>query len=105
MGASRQTAGKWLHRSRSGEGLFDRSSRPRRLARLTPPDVEERVCAAFMGRCLQFFEDMGVRVDRVMTDNGPGYRSGEFNALPGPPGPGTCTQGRTARGKTARSSA
>ena len=34
-----------------------------------------------MGRCLRFFEGMGVRVERVMTDNGPGYRSGEFNAL------------------------
>ena len=43
MGISRQTAGKWLRRSRSGEGLSDRSSRPRRLARLTPPEVEERV--------------------------------------------------------------
>ncbi len=204
MGISRQTAGKWLRRSRSGEGLSDRSSRPRRLARLTPPEVEERVCearssmllaplglaattgvpartcarivsrrgmprladvdrvtgearrrgpvtpcatsgrgrassctstsrkwpayptaaatapwarlrpargagaaclhvavddfsrvayaellpderkgtcAAFMSRCLRFFEGMGVRVERVMTDNGPGYRSGEFNAL------------------------
>ena len=46
MGISRQTAGKWLRRSRSGEGLSDRSSRPRRPARLTPPDVEERVCEA-----------------------------------------------------------
>lgn len=46
MGISRQTAGKWLRRSRSGEGLPDRSSRPRRPARLTPPDVEERVCEA-----------------------------------------------------------
>ena len=34
MGVSRQTASKWLRRSRSGEGLADRSSRPRRLARL-----------------------------------------------------------------------
>ena len=205
MGVSRQTACKWLRRSRGGEGLADRSSRPRRLARLTPPDVEERVveartsmllaplglaaatgvpartcarivarsglprladvdrvtgevrrrgpatpvryeregpgellhvdvkkvaripdgggwrangrpgrpragagtaclhvavdgfsrvayaellpderkgtCAAFMGRCLGFFGEMGVSVERVMTDNGPGYRSGEFNAL------------------------
>ena len=208
MGVSRQTAGKWLRRSRSGEGLSDRSSRPRRLARATPPDVEDRVCearssmllaplglaaatgvpartcarivarsglpkladvdrvtgevrrrgpvtrvryerespgelvhvdvkkvaripdgggwralgrggdpcggrsgagssrlhvavddfsrvayaellpdekkgtcAAFMGRCLRFFAGMGVRVERVMTDNGPGYRSGELDAL------------------------
>ena len=34
---SRQTASKWLARARRGEGLADRSSRPRRLARLTPP--------------------------------------------------------------------
>ena len=37
MGISRQTAGKRLRRSRSGEGLSNRSS---------PPDVEERVCEA-----------------------------------------------------------
>lgn len=46
MGVSRQTASKWLRRSRSGEGLSDRSSRPRRLARSTPRDVEDRVCEA-----------------------------------------------------------
>ena len=205
LGVSRQTASKWLRRSRSGEGLADRGSRPRRLARLTPREVEDRVCearssmllaplalaaatgvpartcarivarrglprladvdrvtgevrprgpvtpmrykrerpgelvhvdvkkvaripdggghralgrgcgsargagrsclhvavddrsrvayaellpderkgtcAAFMGRCLRFFAGLGVAVERVMTDNGPGYRSGEFNAL------------------------
>lgn len=205
MGVSRQTACKRLRRSRDGEGLEGNSSRPRRLARLTPPDVEERVvkvrssmllaplalaaetgvpartcarivaraglprladvdrvtgevrrrgpvttvryeregpgellhvdvkkvaripdgggwrangragrarpgagcaclhvavddfgraacaelllderkgtCAAFMGRCLGFFEGMGVAVERVMTDNGSGYRSGELDAL------------------------
>ena len=205
MGVSRQTASKWLRRSRSGEGLDDRGSRPRRLARSTPPEVEDRVCearsslllaplalaaatgvpartcarivarrglprladvdrvtgearargpvtpvryererpgelvhvdvkkvaripdggghralgrgcgsprgagrsclhvavddrsrvayaellpderkgtcAAFMARCLRFFAGLGVAVERVMTDNGPGYRSGEFNAL------------------------
>ena len=42
-GISRQTACKWLRRSWGGEGLADCSGRPRRLARLTPPDVEERV--------------------------------------------------------------
>lgn len=46
MGVSRQTASKWLRRSGSGEGLSDRSSRPRRLARSTPRDVEDRVCEA-----------------------------------------------------------
>ena len=37
MGISRQTAGKWLRGSRSGEGLSDRSSRPRRPARRAGP--------------------------------------------------------------------
>lgn len=205
MGVSRQTASKWLARARRGEPMSDRSSRPRRLARATPPDAEARVlearrsmllappalaavtgvpartcarivarsglprladvdrvtgearrrgpvtpvryerarpgelvhvdvkkvaripdggghralgrgcgsrrgagssrlhvavddfsrvayaellpderkgtCAAFMGRCLAFFAGLGVAVERVMTDNGPGYRSGDFNAL------------------------
>ena len=207
MGVSRQTASKWLRRRRLGEPMSDRPSRPRRLARSTPPEVEERVrearrtmllaplalaavtgvpartcarivarsglprladvdrvtgevrrrgpvthvryergrpgellhvdvkkvaripdggghralgrgcgsprgsgrsclhvavddysrvayaellpderkgtCVAFMGRCLGFFEGMGVGVERVMTDNGSGYRSGEFNDLLG----------------------
>lgn len=46
MGVSRQTASKWLARARRGEPMSDRPSRPRRLARLTPPDVEDRVCEA-----------------------------------------------------------
>ncbi len=43
MGVSRQTASKWLARARRGEPMSDRSSRPRRLARSTPPDAEGRV--------------------------------------------------------------
>ena len=46
MGVSRQTASKWLPRARRGEPLSDRPSRPRRLARSTPPEVEEAVCEA-----------------------------------------------------------
>ena len=46
MGVSRQTASKWLSRARRGEPLSDRPSRPRRLARSTPPEVEEAVCEA-----------------------------------------------------------
>ena len=204
MGVSRQTASKWLARARRGEPMSDRSSRPRGLTRLTPPEVEDRVCearssmllappalaaetgvhartcarivarrglprladvdrvtgelrrrgpvtpvryererpgellhvdvkkmaripdggghralgrgcgsrlgagsscphvavddfsraayaellpdeckgtcAAFMGRCMAFFAGLGVTVERVMTDNGSGYCSGEFNA-------------------------
>ena len=45
------------------------------------PDEKKGTCAAFVGRCLRFFEGLGVRVERVMTDNGPGYRSGELDAL------------------------
>lgn len=46
MGVSRQTASKRLHRSRSGKPMSGRSSRPRRLARSTQREVEERVAAA-----------------------------------------------------------
>ena len=45
------------------------------------PDERRGTCSAFMARCLAFFAGLGVRAERVMTDNGPGYRSGEFNAL------------------------
>jgi len=46
VGCSRQTASKWLGRARSGEGLADRSSRPHRSPRRTPPALERRVLAA-----------------------------------------------------------
>lgn len=46
MGVSRQTASKWLARARRGEPMSDRSSRPRRLARLTPPDAERHALEA-----------------------------------------------------------
>ena len=45
------------------------------------PDERKGTCRAFMERCLGFFEGMGVRAERVMTDNGPGYRSRDFNSL------------------------
>ena len=57
MRASRQTASKWLARARAGEPVSDRTSRPRRLARLTPREVEDRVAGraealpAFIDRC------------------------------------------------------
>lgn len=43
------------------------------------PDERRETCVAFMGRCLGFFEGMGVAVERVMTDNGPAYHSRLFN--------------------------
>ena len=45
------------------------------------PDERGGTCSAFMARCLAFFAGLGVAVERVMTDNGPGYRSREFNGL------------------------
>ena len=45
------------------------------------PDERKGTCRAFMGRCPGFFEGMGVRAERVMTDNGPGCRSRDFNSL------------------------
>jgi transposase InsO family protein len=46
VGCSRQTASKWVGRARRGEGLADRSSRPRRSPRRTPPAVERAVVRA-----------------------------------------------------------
>ena len=45
------------------------------------PDERKGTACAFMSRCLGFFCSLGVAVERVMTDNGPAYRSGEFDAL------------------------
>ena len=45
------------------------------------PDERKGTCAAFMRRALRFYAGLGLTVERVMTDNGPGYRSGEFNEL------------------------
>jgi len=46
VGCSRQTASKWVGRARRGEGLDDRSSRPRRSPRQTPSAVEQAVLRA-----------------------------------------------------------
>ena len=46
VGCSRQTASKWIGRSRRGEGLSDRSSRPHRSPRSTAAAVERAVLHA-----------------------------------------------------------
>ena len=46
VGCSRQTASKWVGRNRRGEGLGDRSSRPRRSPRRTAAAVEQAVLRA-----------------------------------------------------------
>ena len=45
LGVSRQCAHRWVarYRAEGDAGLLDRSSRPHRCARRTPPDVEQRV--------------------------------------------------------------
>lgn len=45
------------------------------------PDEKKSTCAAFMGSALRFYAGLSLAVERVMTDNGPVYRSVEFNAL------------------------
>jgi transposase InsO family protein len=40
-------------------------------------------CAAFLDRACQWFADLGVRVRRVMSDNGKGYLSNAFAAVLG----------------------
>jgi transposase InsO family protein len=43
VGCSRQTASKWVNRARRGDGLLDRSSRPRYSPRRTPASVEQAI--------------------------------------------------------------
>lgn len=37
-------------------------------------------CAAFLTRAVAWFRTQGIRVRRVLSDNGPGYQSGAFRA-------------------------
>jgi transposase len=46
VGCSRQTGSKWVNRHRRGEGLEDRSSRPRRSPRRVEEQVEQAVLRA-----------------------------------------------------------
>jgi transposase InsO family protein len=43
-------------------------------------DERGETCAAFLDRAITWFADRGVRLERVLTDNGPGYRSRTFTA-------------------------
>lgn len=44
-------------------------------------DEQAATCAAFTSSALSFFAAHGVRVERVLTDNGPGYRSHLFRSV------------------------
>ena len=39
------------------------------------PDERQTTCVAFLRRAVAWFADKGIRVERLMTDNGNGYRS------------------------------
>src|SRR5580700_8260207 len=44
------------------------------------PDEKRESAIAFLGRALDWFARHGVRVERIMTDNGSAYRSHDFRA-------------------------
>jgi len=41
-------------------------------------DETKGTCAAFLRRAVSWFEQQGIRVERILTDNGGGYRSHPF---------------------------
>ena len=43
-------------------------------------DERRATACAFMARALAFYEELGVAVERVMTDNGAAYCSGDLDA-------------------------
>ncbi len=45
------------------------------------PAEDRYTCTAFLQRAVAFFASHGVHIERVMTDNGPGYISKRFNRL------------------------
>ena len=45
------------------------------------PDEKRRSCLRFLFNALRFFRGFGVRVERVMTDNGSSFRSHRYEAL------------------------
>jgi transposase InsO family protein len=47
-------------------------------------DERKETCAAFWLRANAFFNDHGITVERVLTDNGPGYRSNDWRDALGP---------------------
>src|SRR3982751_6333279 len=45
------------------------------------PDERKRSAIAFLKAALAYYESLGVRIERVMTDNGSCYRSFAFRRL------------------------
>jgi hypothetical protein len=106
---ARQTAYKWLARfDREGDGgLEDRSCRPHRLrqptARQVLPAESARYATAFFQRALRWFDRLGVRCQRVLTDNAKCYaESKTFQALcAAPDGPAQSRPSPICLGPTA----
>src|SRR6266481_3002914 len=83
-----KTVAKWVKRFRAEgvDGLRDRSSRPHSLPSQTAPatysvilpDEKRRSCLRFLFNALRFFRAHGVKVQRVMTDNGVSFRSRRY---------------------------
>jgi transposase InsO family protein len=45
------------------------------------PDEQAETVAGFTGRALAFYSGLGMTVERVLTDNGNGYRSAAFRQM------------------------
>ena len=113
FGISERTVRKWLARYRAEglAGLQDRSSRARTVAnRLGEAWVGmvlrlRRDCTGFLVRALRWFRERGVRVERVMSDNGSGYVSRLFAKACRLLHSATCGPGPTRRRPTARPNA
>jgi transposase InsO family protein len=45
------------------------------------PDERGHTCAAFLERAVAWYRSLGIRVERVMTDNGSGYVSHAFRTM------------------------
>jgi transposase InsO family protein len=69
VGATKQTGAGW----ECCHVAVDDTSRVAYVEVL--PDQTARSCIAFLERAIAWFQDRGVTVQRIMTDNGSGYRS------------------------------
>ena len=84
----------------------DRRPLPPRLRRAACPSESPADCVAFLRRAVAWYRERGITVERVLTDNGNGYRShawatacaelGIAPPLHPPPPPADQRQGRSA---------
>ena len=67
-------------------------------------DEKKDTVTGFWNRARDFFTGYGIDISRVMTDNGPAYRSRLFNDVLAPSRSNTSSRDRIGRSPTARSS-